>query len=216
MVRAPFRRVRETRRERNGTAPARPSVANRFPAKALANLVEGPVCEPSRCAFFAARRRSHSPVRAAAPAASHVFFEVRHRNRQKRDGPLVGVVASTPRTRSSATSARIAVAEIGAGSVSERVTERRSANRTRTVTVRPGRDFARSRLAIRSARCRAPAGRPVRRGLPAQRRLRSCRMRAPMRLDLPRIAVPGERTQLLSEAHGRAVGPAPSGEVLAN
>jgi hypothetical protein len=32
------------------------------------------------------------------------------------------------------------------------VTERRSANRTRTVTVRPGRDFARSRLPTLSAR----------------------------------------------------------------
>ena len=51
-------------------------------------------------------------------------------------------------------SARIAVAEIGASSVTERVTERRSAKRTRTVTVRPGLDLARSRVAIRSARWR--------------------------------------------------------------
>jgi hypothetical protein len=36
------------------------------------------------------------------------------------------------RTSSSAISARIAVAEIGASSVTERVTERRSAKRTRT------------------------------------------------------------------------------------
>ena len=34
------------------------------------------------------------------------------------------------------------------------MTERRSAKRTRTVTVRPGRDFARSLLATLSARCR--------------------------------------------------------------
>jgi hypothetical protein len=36
--------------------------------------------------------------------------------------------------------------------VTERVTEWRSAKRTRTVTVRPGRDFARSRVATLSAR----------------------------------------------------------------
>ena len=52
-------------------------------------------------------------------------------------------------------SARIAVAEIGASSVTARVTERRSAKRTRSVTVRPGRDFARRRLATRSARWRS-------------------------------------------------------------
>src|SRR5262245_41524239 len=46
----------------------------------------------------------------------------------------------------------IAVAEIGESRVTERVTECRSAKRTRTVTVRPGRDFARSLLATLSAR----------------------------------------------------------------
>ena len=47
------------------------------------------------------------------------------------------------------------MAEIGVGSVTERVTERRSANRTRTDTVRPGRDLARSRLPTLSARWRS-------------------------------------------------------------
>ena len=42
---------------------------------------------------------------------------------------------------------------IGAGKVRARVTDRRSAKRTRTVTVRQGRSLARSRLAMRSARC---------------------------------------------------------------
>ena len=53
-----------------------------------------------------------------------------------------GCCASTMHTSSSAISARIAVVEIGALSVTERLTERRSAKRTRTVTVRPGRDLA--------------------------------------------------------------------------
>ena len=64
-----------------------------------------------------------------------------------------GLSASTPRTRSTATSRRAAVALIGAGRVRARVTDRRSAKRTRTVTVRQGRPFARMRLAMRSARC---------------------------------------------------------------
>src|SRR3984893_18691589 len=42
--------------------------------------------------------------------------------------------------------------EIGASSVTERVAESRLAKRTRTVTVRPGLDLARSRVPIRSAR----------------------------------------------------------------
>ena len=48
----------------------------------------------------------------------------------------------------------IAVAEIGAPSVTDRVTERKSLKRTRAVTVRPDLDFARSRAPILSARCR--------------------------------------------------------------
>jgi hypothetical protein len=64
-------------------------------------------------------------------------------------------LANTPRTRSTAISASIAVAETGAGSVTERVIERRSAKRTRTVTVRPGRHLARSRVATLSARCQS-------------------------------------------------------------
>ena len=47
--------------------------------------------------------------------------------------------------------ATFAVAEIGASSVMDRVTEWRSAKRTRTVTVRPGRDLPRSRVATLSA-----------------------------------------------------------------
>ena len=52
----------------------------------------------------------------------------------------------------SAISVRVRVVAIGASSVSERVTERIPANRTRTVTVRPARCLARSRTATRSAR----------------------------------------------------------------
>ena len=64
-----------------------------------------------------------------------------------------GWSASAWRTSSSAISASIAVAEIGWSSVIDRVTARMSAKRTRTVTVRPGRDLALSRVATRSARC---------------------------------------------------------------
>jgi hypothetical protein len=49
----------------------------------------------------------------------------------------------------------MAVAEIGAGSVTELIAERRSAKRTRTVTVLPARDFDRSRVATLSARCQS-------------------------------------------------------------
>ena len=63
-----------------------------------------------------------------------------------------GWSASAARTRSSAISASIVVAEIGASKVIDRVTARMSAKRTRTVTVRPASAFARSREATRSAR----------------------------------------------------------------
>ena len=66
-----------------------------------------------------------------------------------------------PRTKFSATSASIRVAEIGAGNVTERVTERISAKRTRIVTVLTGRDLARSRVVILSAR-RSSVGRKTR------------------------------------------------------
>ena len=52
---------------------------------------------------------------------------------------------------SSAISASALVAETGADSVSARVTERKSAERTRTVMVRPARILARSRAPMRSA-----------------------------------------------------------------
>ncbi len=63
-----------------------------------------------------------------------------------------GWSARAERTSSSATSARIGVAEIAAGSVTARVTDWNWANRTRTETVRPARCLARSREATRSAR----------------------------------------------------------------
>ncbi len=64
-------------------------------------------------------------------------------------------LARTPRTKSSAISASIAGAEIGAASVTERLTERRSAKRTRTETVRPGRDLGLRRAPILSASCQS-------------------------------------------------------------
>ena len=81
----------------------------------------------------------------------------------------------------------------------ERVTARMSAKRTRTVTVRPGRDLARSRVATRSARWRSVGRNTLLVGrLPAERRLRAGRMRAAVRPDLARVAVPGERRELLA------------------
>jgi hypothetical protein len=62
--------------------------------------------------------------------------------------------ARTARTSRSATPARAADVGIGVSNVTERVTARKSAKRTRTVTVRPNNDLARNRALILSARCR--------------------------------------------------------------
>src|SRR5260370_38825818 len=81
-----------------------------------------------------------------------------------------GCSARTARSSPSASSARITVAEIGASSVTERVTEFRLAKRTRTVTVRPGLDLAGAgcrfglqgeagwvqKFALRRVSCQAP------------------------------------------------------------
>ena len=79
------------------------------------------------------------------------------------------------------------------------MTERKSAKRTRTVIVRPARDLARSLGAdavgemmerrFEDALDRRPS---------SERRLCAGGARAPARLDVPRIAVPGECRQLSS------------------
>ena len=106
----------------------------------------------------------------------------------------------------------MAVAEIGAGSVIERVTARMSAKRTRAVMVRPARDFARRREPMRSARWKS-AGRKMcwAKGFLAERRLGAGGMGAAVGLDLARVAVEGERAELFAggdtdEAFERAAG----------
>jgi hypothetical protein len=78
-----------------------------------------------------------------------MLLQIRHGTRQQRDGSLLRVVGRCPAHH---LLGGICVAETGAGKVVERVIDRISAKRTRTLTVRPGRDFARSRVAILTAR----------------------------------------------------------------
>ncbi len=149
------------------------------------------------CRAGASRRRGRAAGRAAGtPRSSRCDTEIASSEivrlvrvvGERRAHQLLGDLGERSRSPRSA-----------ASSVIERVTERRSAKRTRTVTVRPGRDFARSRVATRSARCssvgriHALVGR-----LPAERRLRAGRMRAAVRDDRARVAVPGERGELLA------------------
>ena len=106
---------------------------------------------------------------------------MRDRDRQQRDRLLLRVIARGRRAPGPRRSRRApVVAEIGAGSVTARVTERRSAKRTRTVMVRPARDLARSLAPMRSARWWS-VGLKTRSigGSSSQRRLRAGRVRAP-------------------------------------
>ena len=123
------------------------------PPKRLRNRIDGPVCPRDRATPCVPGRRpsSGSPRRQLQLHDPHSLRDVRRRSPAARSSSRHGDPARTPRTRSSATSASALVAEIGADSVSERVTERKSAKRTRTVIVRPARDLARSRGPKRSA-----------------------------------------------------------------
>jgi hypothetical protein len=64
-----------------------------------------------------------------------------------------GWSASAACASATAMSVRVRVVETAARWVADRVTLAKPGNRTRTVTVRPARSFARSRVATRSARC---------------------------------------------------------------
>jgi hypothetical protein len=111
----------------------------------------------------------------------------------------LGWSARTARTGSSASSARITVAEIGASSVTERVTEFRSAKRTLTVTVRPDLDLARSRVPISARKVTQDRSKNQIFGrLPANRGLRPCRSGSAASLDFPWIAIPRQRCELLA------------------
>ena len=157
MVRDPFRRVRETRRGPNGKALTRPSRIRPPPIRNdRGSRQQHGRRSNAPCLFWYRPCAPHLQDQAAVPAARpSVPRGARRRSRaarssSRRDDPPV-----LARTSSWAISARIAVAEIGVSSVTERVTEWRSAKRTRTVTVLPGRHFARRRVATLSARWRS-------------------------------------------------------------
>ena len=154
-VTGPFRRARETRRERNEECPASPSRIQLHPIRSDRGSCRRhgrPPIVP--CQFWCRDSGVHLEVQAEVQAPDpSALRDATQRSPGARWSSHPGVRASAARTRSSAISARIMVAEIGASSVTERVTDFRLAKRTRTVTVRPGLDFARSRLPIRSARC---------------------------------------------------------------
>ena len=104
------------------------------------------------------------------------------------------------------------MAAIGAASVSDRVTERRPANRTRTVTVRPARCLARSRPATRSARWPSTSRTSSRVG--RCRPSADCAPTDPARpdgRDPPRVVVDGERAELRARPRDRAATPARRG-----
>ena len=87
-----------------------------------------------------------------------VLLEVRHRDCTQRDNLFVGVMRECLVLQLFGNFGKGYHRRVGASSVVERVIERTSAKRTRTVTVRPGRDLARSRLETRSARWRNVGG----------------------------------------------------------
>src|SRR4029077_16867193 len=132
------------------------SLSNRVPSEAIADGVHSAIGGPARHTSLAAGaarliRKPQWKLELQLRALPRFDTEIAK-------SEMVfshGCWASTVRTSSSAISARIAVVEIGASSVMERLNERRSAKRPRTVTVRPGRELARSRLQILSARWRS-------------------------------------------------------------
>ena len=116
------------------------------------------------------------------------------RDGEERDGAFVGMIAEHAAHEIGRDLGEHVVAEIGAGRVMARVTARMSAKRTRTVTVRQGRSFARKRRAMRSARC-CRTGRNTFSvaGLLTQRRLRAGGYGAAVGLNFARILIPRER-----------------------
>src|SRR6266404_7360782 len=93
MVTGPFRRVCETRRERNGKSPAPPTISDSIPSEAIADPIDGAVGRPTRHAFLGAGAarlifKSKREFQLHIP----VLLEMRYGDRQERDGLLVRVI----------------------------------------------------------------------------------------------------------------------------
>ena len=126
---------------------------------------------------------------------------MRHRDRQPRDGLLIWAI------RQHGAHQLLRGLGEGLGCGDRRVERDRArsrvevgeANADRHASAGPGRDLARSRVPMRSARC-SRAGRKTRSspGLPADRRLRSRRSRPAVGLNFPWIAIARQRREFFS------------------
>ena len=165
------------------------AIADRLPAEAVADRVHGAVGPPARRALPAAR-----PPRLVGKPERQLQLQSGCASRCDTE------IASSEIVRSSRVigqhAAHQVLGDLGErggrrdrrGSVSARVTARRSAKRTRTVTVRPASDLARSRAPMRSARCCSVGRKTSLRGrLAAERRLRAGRARPPA------VSMPADR-----------------------
>ena len=131
---------------------------------------------PNRSDRGSRRRRDRRVTRQASPCAGTAFLvlepkgefqlqlrllrQMRDRDRQKRDMLLVRVIGQRRADKLLGDLGQARGRGDRASSVTDRVTARRSAKRTRTVTVRPASDLARRRVPILSAT--ASAGRKTR------------------------------------------------------
>src|SRR5262249_24713154 len=147
---SPFRRVRETQRGRTAKGPTRLTRIRLRPIRSDRGscLQHGlPSSAPflSWCRAGAFHLQAQAEAQAAVSSASQ---DATRRSpaaiRSSRQGDRLAPYERAPR--------RFRQGLRSLKSVTERVAECRLAKRTRTVTVRPGRDFARSLLATLSAR----------------------------------------------------------------
>ena len=158
-------------------------IDDRLPAEAIADRVDGVVGARAFAPLGRARAKASSASPNGSSSCSVDAAQMRHGNRQERDrrSPPDGRASTPVHQLDGDLGERRSVAEIGAGSVSARVTERISAKRTRTVTVRPRRDPWRAgvrRCGRRDARAPAGTTRSAAGSRP-KRRLRAGGMRAP-------------------------------------
>ena len=146
------------------------------------------------------RRFSSARPSGSSSCRSAVLLEMRHRDRQQRDGLLVGVIGEHR--------AHQLLGDLGKdrGRRDRRVERHRARDRAQVGEAnahrhRPAgpRFGAQPACATRSARWRSVGPEdPLLGRLPAERRLRAGRSRPPVRLDLARIAIPGQRRELLA------------------
>jgi hypothetical protein len=125
---------------RNDVAPIEFTLDRHLSARTRLAPLRAPVRAPGRRPSSASANGSSSCGKGSSPR-----LEAEIANREMVRSSRFS--ASTPRTRSTAISVSVDVAQIGTGNVSARVTARMSAKRTRTVTVRHGRSSARKRRA---------------------------------------------------------------------